>query len=194
MTKQIADTIEYNNEIYQLLVHGYPCLPTPEMFGMEARSSGTALVRGYFAHYQCINNRLILQDFVIGYNKEHNYQPIAQKIPTIDHFGFHRYENLIFEVASTCCILIFRDYIFYKYPLSFIFPHYHIPLNHRQITGLQFHNGILTSAVDYSEVAQQIRKHMLIRKLIGRDVSYTKQEELIRKHIPMSDYGWNSVQ
>lgn len=191
MTNQIADTIRYKDELYQLLIYGYSCLPTPETFGMESRSTGTALVRGYFAHYQCIHDRLILQDFVMGYNK--SYRPIAQKIPTMDEFGFHRYENLAFEVESTCRILIFRDKIFHQYPFAFIFPHYLVPLNHRQIIGLQFHNGDLTSAVDYSEISQQIRKQLFIRKLISRDISYAKQKELIQEYIPLSNYGWNSV-
>lgn len=193
MTNQIPDTIEYKGEVYQLLIHGYPCLPTLETFSMEARSSGTALVRGYFAHYQCINNRLILQEFVMRYNKEQYFRPIAQKMPIVDQFGFHRYENLVFGLETTCRILILKNQIFHEYPLSFIFPHYLIPLDYRQIIGLQFHNGILTSTVDYSEVAQRTRKHLLIRKLIGRDIGYTKQEELIREHIPLSDYGWNSI-
>lgn len=193
MTNQIPDTIEYKGEVYQLLIYGYPCLPTPEMFGMEARSASTALVRGYFAHYQCIQNRLILQEFVMGYNKGQRYKPIAQKMP-VDKLGFHRYENLAFEVESTCCILIFQDRIFHEYPISYIFPHYLIPLNHRKIIGLQFHNGNLTSAVDYSGIGQRIRKQLFIRKLLGRDISYNKQEELMREYMSLSDYGWNSFQ
>ncbi len=192
MTNQIVDTLEYKGEIYQLLIYGYPCLPTPETFGMESKAFGTALVRGYFASYQLIDNRLILQEFVMGSNKGQSYVPIAQKMPIVDQLGFHRYENLSLEVEETCRILIFKDKIFHEYPIAFIFPHYLVPLNHRKIIGLQFHNGNLTLAVDYSEIAQRIRKRLLIRKLLGRDINYTKQEELICEHIPLFDYGWNS--
>ena len=99
MTAQIADTILYKGDEYELIGVEGGELATPEQFGMEAEMMHTACYRGYYATYELTDEALFLVELTIN-EKDGNYQPIGGVKPEREDYEA-TYQGLREEVPFT---------------------------------------------------------------------------------------------
>lgn len=183
MTKQIDDTIEFEQKSFVICNPGYAQLVEPKDFGMEATRCGTSLIRGCYATYAIENQRLILDNFSISTDDE--YFPINGQEPFPDELGrnLYHYQNLQVEVESNGNLLIGYD----RTPSTVL-----EPVSYKIIKGLHFENGHLVAEFDYSRTASWLRLFIFLRKYF-LTTNVETEYDIISKYIPLCNYGYDDV-
>lgn len=192
MTAQTHNRVVFEGNIYRLLATSGDKLPAPLTFGIEPRIWSTANRRGYITTFICQNNKLLLNEFHIGYVENDNWKPINNikpeiyyregwvqhnlKQPSYEKRPYGKvYSNLNIVVDFSGGILIGNDFIQELYSHGGFQETYKF----KSVYELLFQNGTLTQSLDQSLVAAQWRDEEYFDKAMRR-----KRSELRAMSLP----------
>jgi hypothetical protein len=170
MTEQIADTITYDGEEYQIVFDPILGSYLFDRYELKKYINGTSTncYKGYFAHYEIETTNLYLTSLTLLGAKE----PIPafdNMIPIIT-YGFGRYAP-IYKAISTSGHIIFGKPLdrFSDVAPRRLFPR---PLEYESLFGLTLIKGEPIVVEDFSEEISEVRN-----QLKGKPVSSLNPEE-----------------
>lgn len=176
MTAQIPDTYTYDGKKYDIVAMNNPIGFDPKDYGLEPHSSSTACWRGYWCEYAIKNGRLVLEKLLL-YNSDGNYPPfnginvlpqefeeqecwsLDEEEPHMETFpknDGHRTYEVNMKINYTGKIVLGDEFMREFY----IHMGFQRPWAYKVLKEFDFVNGKLTSIIDHSEMARELRKRI----------------------------------
>ncbi len=152
MTAQIPDEFRYKGEAYDLVGLDGSGLYTPGDFGLEPFSSCTACWRGYVMHYDCVDDKLILDKMEVNLRNPvevNGVKPVKEK-----GFFTSTYSDLGLKTNFTGTLLLAKEFIQEMY----VHMGFQRPMAYRTVLQISVLDGEITLVEDLSERMKQRRQ------------------------------------
>jgi hypothetical protein len=159
MTGQIADTVLFSGEEYQIIGIAGKELFTPVDYGIYPEMLGTACYRGFFATYRIDGERICLDRLTIR-DRDKRYPALDGVLPdagSVEKEGAAVYRNVGIPLSFSGKLRLARDFTDKLY----VHMGFQKPSAFRTVLDLSFKKGVLSGILDRSEEAARIRDQFI---------------------------------
>ncbi len=153
MTGQMADTLQYLNDEFNITGVKGEGLFHPEDVGLTPYSNCTACWRGYVASYAIDDDELHLAGLLVNAKEKGIINGIKAERLTESLFT-HQFSHLDIKIPFSGSILIGNDFIQSMY----VHMGFQKPITYEKVIELKFKNGNLLSSEDISLKIKEIRE------------------------------------
>ncbi len=153
LTGQMADTLKYLKEKYNITGVNGEGLFHPEDVELTPYSSCTACWNGYLVYYEIVNDELRLAELLINTKKAKDINGIQAEKSAISFFT-HQFSNLNIKIPFTGNLLIGNEFIQSMY----VHMGFQKPITYAKVIELKLRNGNLLEVEDISQRIKEIRE------------------------------------